>query len=186
MTVTLEREEPTPWTSRSRSRRGDRAGRRGVPLRHVRGHARQAVRQAGAGLGHRGPDGGRGGLRRIRRRAHGPDALVARHPGHARSRLVHAGAVAARPRHHPMRPACPGRAVAVRAPGHPAPPDRSALADLGLRPQGRRRGGVLPGAAVATRAVSRSPTRMDQARRRVTTPGRSPACTTTSPRCRAT
>ena len=96
MAITLERESTTSDGERGRPHRGDRAGRRGVPLRHVRGHARQAVRQDGPGLRHRGPHGRRGGLRRVRRRAHGPDAVVARHPGHARPELVHAGAVAAR------------------------------------------------------------------------------------------
>ena len=44
----------------------------------------------------------------------GQTPVVARHPGHARPELVHAGAVAARPRHHPVRPPRAGRAVAVR------------------------------------------------------------------------
>ncbi len=54
----------------------------------------------------------------------GPDRLPPPTPGHARPQLVHARPVAPRARHHPMRPLCARRAVAVRAPGHPAPADR--------------------------------------------------------------
>ena len=119
-------------------------GRRGVHLRHVRGDARQTVRQAGACRGPRRSDGRRRRVRRVRRRTHGSGPCEPGHPGHSGSRLLHATAVATQRGRHAVRSHRGGRVVAVRPPGDP--PAGAGVAG-GTQPgaQVRLRGRILAG-----------------------------------------
>ena len=106
-----------------------------VHPRVVRRPARQAVRQARAGRGRRpARDRGRR-LRRLRRRRHGPGAQGPRPDGHSGPGVVHPDPVhQGRPGDRALRPARRGRAVAVRAAGHPQVADRSGPPTPGFEP----------------------------------------------------
>ena len=69
--------------------------RRRVPVRAVRGHAREAEREARSGHPPRRPARGRRRVRRLRRRRHRPGAPRPRPRGDARHPHAHAAAVAA-------------------------------------------------------------------------------------------
>ncbi len=148
MAISLDERSPDGHCLRGRGRTEGchRARRGGVPLRHVRRHAREAVRQVGPGLRHRRPHGRRRRLRRLRGRPDGPGPVVPGPPGHARRQLVHGRAVAARPRDRAVRPLRGRGAVAVRAPGHPPPPAGAPRRGR-LHVEGRGGSRVLPGAA---------------------------------------
>ena len=104
------------------------------------------MRQAGAGQRPGRAHERRSGLRRFRRRPDGPGPLQSRHPGPARSGVVHPAAVAAERGRDAVRPDGGRRAVAVRAPGDPAPSTGSrSRAQPGA--QVRRGGRVLAGGA---------------------------------------
>ena len=116
-----------------------------VSVRAVRGHARQAERQARARSSLRRPDGGRRRLRRVRRRRHRP---VPARPGSRRdagraqlhAAVVEAGRGAAR-----LRRARGGRGVALLPAHDPAPPARP-CPRARIRVHDRRGARVLPGA----------------------------------------
>src|SRR5690349_20469952 len=92
-----------------------------VPVRAVRGHARQAEREARAGLALRRPADRRRGLRGLRGGRHRPDAELAGHGGDAGHPHAHAAPLPPERRAVRLRRLRRGRGVAVR-PAHDPPP----------------------------------------------------------------
>ena len=120
-------------------RRGDR-----VPVRAVRGHAREAEREADPVPAARGAARRRRRVRRLRGGRHRPDARQPRSDRDARRRQLHAAAVEARDRLVRLRRDRGGRGVAVLPADDPPPPARARVG-RGLRVQDRLRARVLPG-----------------------------------------
>ena len=121
-----------------------------VPVRAVRGHARQAEREARARASLRRADGGRRRLRGLRGRRHRP---VPARPGprrHARPAQPHAAVVEAGRGAARLRRLRGGRGVALLPADDPAPPARP-RARHGLRVHDRRRARVLPRARARRR-----------------------------------
>ena len=137
-------DEPfTAPTSREDVERYIARQRRRVPVRAVRGHARQAEREARAGAASRRPDGGRGGLRGVRGRRHRPVPARPRPRGDARRAELHAAPVEAGRRATRLRRVRRGRGVAL-LPAHDPAPAARARPRARLRVHDRRRARVLP------------------------------------------
>ena len=92
----------------------------------------------------------------------GQTPVVPGHPGHAGPELVHAGPWQPGLGDHPVRPHVLGEPWPF-APRVILRRQLERLADAGLRPEGRRRGGVLPGPADRRRVASTVADPLDQA-----------------------
>ena len=139
-----ERDRPLHSADLARGRQAlHRRERHRVPVRAVRGHARQAERQARACASVRRPDGGRRRLRRVRRRRDRPVPARPGPRGHAGRAQLHAACLEARRGAARVRRSRGGRGVAL-LPAHDPPPSARPRERARLRVQGRRRARVLP------------------------------------------
>ena len=129
-----------------RRRPQDRQGQRHrVPLRAVRGYARQAEREAGPRPPPRRPADRRRRLRRLRRRRHRPGPRRSRHDRDARPHHADDPPVAPHGRPLCLQRHRGGRGVAL-LPAHDPAPRAGSGRRAGLRDARRRRARVLPAA----------------------------------------
>ena len=125
--------------------------RRRVPVRAVRGHARQAERQARAGHPPRRPDGGRRRLRRLRRRRHRPGAARPR-PGRDAGRPLASRRCRGSRAWRASPATCTSRARSgPTARARSCAASSSARRSMGFEFKRRRRARVLPGAQARRR-----------------------------------